>query len=473
MNSRKIPVSKFDEKVRLAGGTGMYAAKQENEALLRRLVLANLLWENLFYVDGKTAAKQIADLIPNVEPEAVARLAIEARKEQKLRHVPLFIAREMARYPSHRGFVKTVLREVITRADQITDFIALYRKDSKALSMGVRKGLKAAFHRFNAYQFAKYAGKKNTISMQDAIRMIHPVPDNAEQAKLFKMVSDETLSPADTWEVALSSGKNKKETWERLISEGKLGALAFLRNLRNMEKDGVGAVYILKGFGTINPGMLLPINFFAAASAAPAWTKQIEDMMLRSLGSVPKLPGVTILVVDVSGSMNAVLSDKSLYTRLNVAGMLATMANEVCAKCEIWITAGSDNRRVHKTEKLSGKNRGFALAEEISERSNDMGGGGIFTRQALNFIRENSPWIAGNTPDRIIVFSDSQDCDTNKSLPSPFGTWNYIVDVSAEKNGINYKGVWNGGEVSGWSDSFLTWIGANEGIVLADEEQDQ
>lgn len=45
-------------------------------------------------------------------------------------------------------------------------------------------------------------------------------------------------------------------------------------------------------------------------------------------------------------------------------------------------------------------------------------------------------------PYRIIIFSDSQDCDfPNARVPKPYGKYNYIVDVSAEKRGVNYRGI--------------------------------
>lgn len=472
MNAKRVPSPK-GEIGSIAGSDIGYVARQENEALLRRLVLANLLWENLFYVDGKAVADEIKRLIPLVEPMAVARLAIEARYAQKLRHTPLFIAYQMTLYPEHKKYVKDVLGSVVTRADMITDFLALYEKEGgKSLTKGTRLGLQLAFRRFKEYHFAKYAGKKSAWSMSDAIRVIHPTPENEAQSALFKAVRAETLKPADTWEVALSTGKNAKETWERLISEGKLGALAFLRNLRNMESAGVQKAVILYGFEHIDPGMLLPINFFAAAEAVPGWSKQIEDMMLRSLGNMPTLPGTSVLVIDVSGSMGNKLSGESKFNRMEVASMLAVLANEVCQFCQIWVTAGDDGARVHKTEMVTGKNRGFSLADEIIRSARYMGGGGIFTRQALAHIKER--W--SETPDRIIVFSDSQDIDAargDRRLPVPFGKWNYIVDVSAEKRGINYKGVWNGGEVSGWSEKFLTWIAANEGVQIHTEEESE
>ena len=87
-----------DVTARTAGGFGVKAAVQSPEALLRRAVLANLLWENVHYEKGSEVAEQIASLVPLVEPETVAKIAVEAREEQKLRHVPLFLVREAARH---------------------------------------------------------------------------------------------------------------------------------------------------------------------------------------------------------------------------------------------------------------------------------------------------------------------------------------------------------------------------------------
>ena len=58
LNPNIKPTSKFTDE-RLAGGNGALAAKQSNIALLRRLTLANLLWEDAAYCDGKRIAEEI------------------------------------------------------------------------------------------------------------------------------------------------------------------------------------------------------------------------------------------------------------------------------------------------------------------------------------------------------------------------------------------------------------------------------
>ena len=111
--SKLNPTSKaskdlFDEE-RLAGGYGMRGAKESNIQLLRRATLANLLWEDVAYMDGKKVSDEIARLIPLCLPEEVYELAIEARKKQKLRHTPLFIAAQMCRHDGHREMVGKLL----------------------------------------------------------------------------------------------------------------------------------------------------------------------------------------------------------------------------------------------------------------------------------------------------------------------------------------------------------------------------
>jgi 60 kDa SS-A/Ro ribonucleoprotein len=222
VKSRDMRVS---PTVRLAAGAGMPAAVQGAEALLRRAVMTSLLWEELAFESGKQNAENIAALVPQVEPVTVAAIAREAREKQKLRHVPLFIAREMARYPAYRGLLGDLLPRLCTRADQITDFLALYWKSGKQpLAAQVKKGLANALRQQNAYGLAKW-NRDNQVKLRDVLFMTHARP-NPDQEETFRQLASKTLAAPDTWEVALSSGADKRATWERLITEGKIGGLA-------------------------------------------------------------------------------------------------------------------------------------------------------------------------------------------------------------------------------------------------------
>lgn len=442
---------------RLAGGAGQLAAKQSNLAALKRSVLACLLWEDNAYIDGKSIADNIASLIPTVHPEMVAELAVQARYEQKLRHVPLFICREMAKHESHKGYVAQTLSTVINRPDEITEFLSLYWRDNgkKTLSAQVKKGLSLAFAKFNEYQLAKYNRKKE-VSLRDALRLVHPTPANQEQSDLWNRLLSDSLATPDTWEVNLSkatSPEEKKAVWTNLIENRKLGASAFLKNMRNMISVGVSPSLIKTGLASMNVEMLLPLDFFKAADYAQDYLREIEDAMYRCLASYKKLPGKSVFVVDVSGSMATQISNKSTFSRMDAGIAMAILASEMCESISVYATAGSDGLRTHSTQKIK-PYRGFALGQEIRNKVRSLGGGGIFTRQCLEYIKTQE----AEAPDRIIVFSDSQDCDFgNKKKPNPFGKRNYIVDVSSHKNGVNYQGVWTA-ELSGWSEAFLKYI---------------
>src|SRR5215470_10132201 len=101
------------------------------ELLLRRSVLACLLWESQFYEDGVQIAGRIRELVPKVAAEKVAALALEAREKMKLRHAPLLLVREMARLATHRHLVAETLMRVIQRADELSEFVALYWSEGK------------------------------------------------------------------------------------------------------------------------------------------------------------------------------------------------------------------------------------------------------------------------------------------------------------------------------------------------------
>lgn len=459
--NKKAKDDRVDRENRLAGGYGPGAAKQDAEGLLRRSVMACLLWENNFYESGVNNAENIKELIPQVEPEKVRDIAIEARTKQKLRHVPLYIAREMARLDTHKHLVGDLLPQIIKRADEITEFMALYWKEGKCpISKQVKLGLAEAFKSFNEYQLAKY-NRKTEIKLRDVMFLVHPNP--GQKSNLFKKLAEGNLETPDTWEVALSSGKDKKEQWTRLIEENKLGALAFMRNLRNMEESGVAQKTILEGFKNINSKWLLPLNYLAAAQNAPKYTREIENLMFKNSENMEKLPGYTIFVVDVSGSMHENISSRSKLDRLDAACAMAMIASEACEHITVYVTAGNDSSRKHKTKAVAPL-RGFGLMKEIKDSYVSMGGGGIFTRQCLEYIKSEET----EKPDRIIIFSDSQDCDfPSKSTPRPFGKKNYICDVSSHRRGINYARTWTA-EIAGWSEHFMNYIMGYEGLEIGE-----
>ena len=458
--------SKFEEE-RLAGGSGALAAKQSNTALLRRAVLANLLWEDVAYMDGMKVAEEIQRLIPLCPAIDVYNIALEARTMQKLRHTPLFIAVEMCKYPEHKMFVQDLLPQIITRADMLTDFLAIYWKDGKKpIANQAKKGLAKAFHNFNEYKFAKY-DRDAAIKLRDVMFLCRPKPENQYEQDLFKKVADRTLATPETWEVLLSTGKDKKESWTKLITEGKIGGLAMLRNIANMKRANVDKKVIDEGLEKLKSSMLMPLDFLKAFRMNFEFGRQIEGAMINSYANLPKLKGKTLFIVDGSGSMRARMSEKSDFSRYDAACAMAMLAANQCEDYEIVCTAGNDYTHTGAHRHISYPQKGFGIFEQIREANRNIGRGGIFTRQCLEWCNDE---FKGQKFDRIIVFSDSQDCDfPERRIPKPFGTYNYICDISAHTKGVNYKGTWDA-EISGFSEHFITFIAAMEGIQNTFEE---
>lgn len=438
---------------RLAGGSGAVAAQQSYVNQLKRAVMSCLLWENIAYESGDSVASNIAALIPKVSPEVCAQIAIDARVQQKLRHVPLFIVREMCRYPEYRKLVDVILPQVINRPDEITEFMSLYWREGRCpIAKKVKIGLAKCFNKFDRYQIAKW-NKKGSITLRDVMFLVHPKPQDPD---LFKDLANNTLEAPETWEVGLSQAGSdqikKQAVWRDLLAKNKLGALALLKNLRGMSQAGLTNLEISQALNSANSPYLLPIDFLRAVDNCPAGVhRALENMMFRSLARSEKLPGRTIFVLDVSGSMGSKLSAKTDYGRIDAGIAMAILAMEICEDCVIYLTAGSDTLGKHKTVMIEPQ-RGFGLRELIRSKIRELGGGGIFTRQCLEYIKKQ-----GESGDRTIVFSDSQDCDRVNKKPAPFTKYNYIIDVSSHKNGINYQGVWTA-EISGWSEHFLRFI---------------
>lgn len=425
---------------------------------LRRLVMAHMLWEDQFYIDGKTAVEQLAEAIKHVDAEHVSTIAIEARERQKLRHVPLFMCRVMAALSSHRHVVAETLARVIQRPDELTEYVAIYWKDGRqTLSAQSKRGLAAAFTKFDEYQLEKY-NRDGAVKLRDVLFLSHAKPKDDTQKDLWKRLVDGKLTVPDTWEVALSDGADKREVFERLISEGKLGALALLRNLRNMTETGVPKAVIGNALQNANLSRVLPFRFISAAKHAPKLEDEIERAMFRATTQQPKLPGKTILVIDTSGSMHSgQVSKKSELTRVDAATALAILVREVCEEPVLYATAGDDGRRIHATKEVPAR-RGFALSDALwgHHMRSAIGDGGIFLKQSLDFIKERE-----KTADRIIVITDEQDCDikANPSTADAFGGRNYIINVSVYQNGIAYDKFTH---INGWSEAVLDFIRESE-----------
>jgi 60 kDa SS-A/Ro ribonucleoprotein len=421
---------------------GAVAQKVNPKLELRRTVLTCLLWEDTFYEKGGAIAARVAELVRQNKPEDVAALAREARDKMQLRHVPLFLVRELARRKGTGSLVAGTLEHVIQRADELGEFVALYWKQKKQpLSAGVKRGLARAFTKFDAYQLAKY-DRESVVKLRDVLFLCHAKPKNEEQAAAWKKLVDGSLEAPDTWEVALSARKGKKETFERLLEEGKLGGMAVLRNLRLMTAAGVSQKLIRQ---RLDKGVAraLPFRFVTAARYAPKLEDALESAMLKGVAALPELVGSTGLLVDVSGSMNTALAKNSETTRMDAAAGLAILLRE---KAEEFSIATFSDSCVELPPR-----RGFALRDAIVR---SQANSGTYLKRALAHLSNQRDW---KNLDRLMVITDEQSHDG--ILPA-WTAQAYVVNAAPYKHGLSYGNGWT--HIDGWSERIVDYIIAVE-----------
>lgn len=426
---------------------GAVAAKIDKRQELHLSVLATLLFEDQYYESGVSIAERIRQLTKEVSVLNATSLAISARNEYNLRHAPLWILASLYEQRNlnlrDRVLLRLAVRKVIQRPDELGELVSMYWKDGKKpLPNQMRLGLAEAFKKFNAYQLAKYAGKNSqAVTPRDVMFLTHPKPDNDEQRELFRMVANRELPVPDTWETQLSAGGDKREVFMRLMKEGKLGALAFLRNLRNMEQAGVPLEAVQAYAQKVKTDRVLPFRFLSAANAVPKWSHIIEDMMLRSLSEVEPWTGHTVILVDNSQSMYWTrLSAKSDLERIDAACALAILVRGICSHATVIPFS-------HEPKVLQSHYRGLALRDAI--KNTEVGGTDI----AAAVLHANQIGY-----DRIIILTDEQ---STTRLPDPLVPPHkaFCINVASYKNGLGYH-KWT--HIDGFSEAIVQFMRAHE-----------
>lgn len=409
------------------------------EQQLRRAVLSCLLWEDTFYESGVDIAQRITDLTAKVSPAFVAELAIEARSKFHLRHVPLLLLKTLI----SRQFIapipiQNVIASVIQRPDEMAELLAIYGKDVKhlrPLDWQLKQGLRQAFVKFNGYELSKWQGRRKGITLRDILWLVHPKPKDEEQNAIFRAIAKDELRSEDTWESLLSAGHDKQATWEQLLSERRLGGLALLRNLRNMEQANVPIGLIRKALAEHPFHRVLPFRFIAAARHAPNLEPELDAAFLRVLGKVEqKLQGKTLILVDVSGSMDSKLSNKSDMMKLDAACGVAMILREVCEDGGV---ASFSDKLVTVPPR-----HGFALRDAIVHSQSHSS---TYLGEAVQFVQDNVPY------NRLVVVTDEQSHDQ-----VTFSKPTYLINVAPYRNGVSYQS--NVIHIDGFSEAVVRFI---------------
>lgn len=432
-------------------GCAAYSLSDE----LRLISMLNTIkLEPQFYRSENQTMIELRDLIERIglkDPYFVAQAIVYSRcLGEGMRSVNHLAAALLAPFISGKEYAKRFYglwdkKEkkggCIYRVDDMSEIKDVYAALNKStLSNSMKKGFAAVLEALDTYQLAKY---KDTVI--DMANLTHPksalskaeiVVDGKKMKVIDALMKGVTVS-ADTWEVANSeagqevakavkAGKltkaeaevtlanAKNDNWEAMLTEGKLGILAAIRNIRSMlkspRKEVVDALCKLVSNGeAIRNGKIMPYQIDYAYEVVKkefsnsADGRRIMEALLKGYEyAVPNLaealPGRTCVMVDCSGSMNTYCTQAG--QRSNIATSAAEKAGLIAATIAKATNADVVRFGSHAEFYSYDPNESvFSLGRKIGH--DNMGGTSI--PSAFELIR-----TAKRQYDRIILLSDNE-----------------------------------------------------------------
>lgn len=433
-------------------GEGAYKLSKELE--LYSSAITTVL-DNTYYEKGDKRLDRIKELVTECDDTFVGKLAVYCREQMYLRSVPIVLAVELAKKHSGDKLVQQVTSRVVARADEITELLAYYQlsnnrtgvKRLNKLSKQLQHGLKIAFNKFGAYNFRKY-NRNNVITLRDAYFLVHPTAKDDDQYKVFDMIAKDTLPAIDTWETKKSqagqSGKSSKDTWEEMIDSRKLGYMANLRNLRNMIQDDISDKHINKVCNYIsNEKAVLnskqfPFRFLSAYDSIKSETSFSVKPLLQALEqaaviSASNIEGFdentkAVIAIDLSGSMDNMLSDKSSLRLKDVGLVLGSFLQNRCEKVINYIFGeGLATITLEKENILGNVQELRSLDDKVGHATNGY--------LVIKHMLDEKLFV-----DKVFMFTDCQLWNTEAMISSGTGWgWNRDPSRTVQKYWNQYK----------------------------------
>jgi 60 kDa SS-A/Ro ribonucleoprotein len=323
-------VARTPNTINRAGGD---AWAQTPEAALVGLATTSTL-ANQFYRSADETVLEAIALVGQVDPYFAAQTAVYARTTENLRSISHLMAAEIAHTVKGETWTKNFYNAVVARPDDVTEILSAYiAMYGKPIPNSLKKGLGLALGKFDAYQLAKYRGEKNGLSLVDAVNLVHARPTGKNAEALSQLVNG-TLRSAGTFEATLSAAGSdagaKTAAWGELITTGKIGYMALLKNLRNVAEQAPelvpAALALLTDRKRVLNSKVLPFRFITAASQLQSYPKilqGISDAVDISLENLPDLGESAYIVVDGSASMQQAVAGNDQMTCKYVGALFA------------------------------------------------------------------------------------------------------------------------------------------------------
>lgn len=419
-------MSKFNEKrkaemtVNNAGGE---AYKQTPELELVTILLNSFVSDDYYRTAGDQM-KSLTSVLEKVNPEFAAKAAVYARNEFGMRSITHVLAGEICQYASGKPWGKAFYNAVVRRPDDMTEIVSYYfgkEGTGTALPNALKKGFKSAFSKFDEYQLAKYRADKKDVSMVDVVRLVRPNPTDKNAEALKKLVEG-TLKSKGTFETELTKAgqnaktaeekaANKAKAWSDLVMSGKIGQMALLKNMRNIVNDASDEVLdkaceLLTKESRIRKSLILPFRYYTAFGEIKSMTgskaKKVQVALSKALdiscANVPKFDGETLVVIDLSGSMDAPVAGGK--TKSNE---IAALFGAMMAKANNADVMSFGNYAKYLPVNVNDSVLGMA---EYIVNTNSGWGGDLHVGHGTNF--KSIFETANRKYNRVFIFSDMQ-----------------------------------------------------------------
>lgn len=300
-----------------------------------------------FYEDNLWMEEQIKHLTEEVintyGAGYAAKVAIFSRDVLGMRSVSQFVAAMLNGY-TFEGKRAFYVR-FFSRPDDVAEVFAILENYGWKRSHALIRGAADYISSLDAYTLGKYKLARKNFNMYDIVNITHA------HSAAINQLKNGTLENPDTWEVAISanmSGEERHNEWIRLVQEGKLGYMALLRNLRNIGEAYSAQFRKLKNHAEfvdevvsqltneqkIRGSKVFPYRIYTACLYLQKGlllngyfveqvTSALEQAFIIATNNVPELEGRNVVVLDVSGSMDQPISERSEVSVLEASACQA------------------------------------------------------------------------------------------------------------------------------------------------------
>jgi len=412
-------------------GNGNLQVEKSDVQKLMEYVTSFIYGENSFYESADAKMEELTNVLERIASrqggdQVVSNVLDLAKNEFGMRTMPVVALVEYLKAARAVGRqqvngTRQLVDQTIRRVDDMTDMYAYALKAFGAknqVPLAIKRGIADAFNKFDAYQLGKY-NRDGAVKLKDLLRITHPTPKSVDLGDVFAKIMADALESPDTWEVELSRNGQLPESerrspaaiWAEFIKERKLGMLAMLRNLRNMQESGVFNDYpetvALVADNIRKPSKLtFPYQYYAAYRMADKVPAQIKNALKdainqSSMTNIPVIGENVWVIVDCSGSMESNISQRGITSMKDVAALFAAsvaLRQKVAGK-NVVLTAFADNsRRIPVQE-------GDNVLDIVEDIERTRLGGGTNLEDAVNNVKA---YWGTTVPDTVVVISDMQ-----------------------------------------------------------------